>query len=97
VGVYHYYTFTLRDGLNGLKRALKDAGIPIRQMRVAPDGATLTVALKENVYTVHLKQTHTRDHPLGRLGPVSVVQVTVPDDWEGVETLLALAFLRGGG
>lgn len=99
MALYTYYTFTLKDGVAGLQRAFMDADVVIQHVQVNEPHAAFQIEIDGKPGEIHLEETVASDHPLARLGRVSAVQVTIPDGdgWKILESILTLAFLRGGG
>lgn len=98
VAAREYYTFTLDDGIKGMRRALTESGFTVDSFSQGDREAAFTVTLNGRTGQVQLTQYRTARHPLARFGrPVSVTHVEFPDDWEALKAVIPLAFLRGGG
>ena len=94
-----YFTFTLGDSINSMRRALTDAEFEIVAFSEIDQTAVFSVARNGGISEIHLAQSRTMRHPLARLTkrPVSVTSVTFDDDWPALISVIPLAFLRGGG
>lgn len=92
-----FYTFTLNDGIKGLRRALEDAHITVKQIDTHTESAVFSIENDTRWGEIVLEETVAADHPLARFGRIAAVRVTTPDDWPGLDKVLILAFLRGGG
>jgi hypothetical protein len=97
VAVHTYYTFTMDDAIQGLERALRDAGVEVTQTIRKPEEALVDVRRAGVNGSFRLVEGRTKEHPLARLGPISYIAVTPPEHWNDMEPILTLAFLRGGG
>lgn len=92
-----YYGFKLDDGIAGLKRALTDAHVHIHQLQFADDKAEFKISVDNIDGDIKLEYSQTDNHPLARLGSISVIEVHVSENLPDIKSILTLAFLRGGG
>lgn len=92
-----YYGFKLSDGVKGLKRALSDASIHILSINKTNCGAEFKVVIDGTPGHIVLEYSKTKNHPLAKLGVMSVLDITVTDNLPGIKPVLTMAFLRGGG
>ena len=97
MGQHTYYGFKLRDGISGLKRALTDASISILSISHTDKDAIFEVEIEDLHGYINMTYDTTKNHPLAKLGPISVLVVTVTDNLPDIKPVLTLAFLRGGG
>ena len=91
-----YYGFKLNDGVKGLKRALSDAAIHILSITISDCGADFEVIIDGLPGHIILEYSKTKNHPLAKLGVISVLDITVTDNLPGIKPVLTMAFLRGG-
>ena len=94
---YTYYGFRLKDAFQGLKLALQDETIPILSSYQNTKEAGFTIQISSDIGDIILNYCTTTEHPLGKLGKISVINVSVDDNLPNIKTVLTLAFLRGGG
>ena len=92
-----YYGFKLNDGVKGLKRALSDAAFHILSITNTDCNAVFEVIKDGTRGHIKLEYSKTINHPLAKLGPISVLDVTVTDNLPDIKPVLTMAFLRGGG
>lgn len=94
-----YFTFTLGDSINSMRRALTDAKFEIVAFSEIDQTAEFSIAQNGRFSEIQLAQSRTMRHPLARLTrrPISVTSVTFDDDWPALIAVIPLAFLRGGG
>ena len=92
-----YYGFKLNDGVTGLKRALSDAAVRILSVTNTDFKADFEVIINETRGHIKLEYSKTKDHPLAKLGAISVLDVTVTENLPAIKPVLTMAFLRGGG
>ena len=91
------YGFKLSDGVKGLNRALSDAEIHILSITTTDCGADFKVVIDGTTGHIVLEYSKTKNHPLAKLGVISVLDITVTDNLPGIKPILTMAFLRGGG
>jgi hypothetical protein len=97
VAQHTYYGFKLQDGIKGLTRALSDASIDMKLTIINVNEVIFEIEINGRKGNISLTYTTTTNHPLARLGPISVLDMTVSDNLPDIKHIFTLAFLRGGG
>lgn len=94
-----YYGFKLEDAARGLKRALRDQGIPVVSVSDGPNRMIFSINLGTEVGDISMIYHRTAElHPLSRIGDIPMIDVVVDDQVsKDIKPILTMAFLRGGG